>query len=129
MKNSDKIIKNNLAQNKRSVCERNSQQNSSCKVRNARRLLVKPYIKKFSGEKFAKEYVQKQHAFRSTTLDKRRNFYQPPNQKVRKIREEETESEKNNSFGMTMHESSNFKDMWSFNHPHLNVKEHRKKLS
>jgi hypothetical protein len=35
----------------------------------------KPYNGKFSGEKFAKEYVQKQHASQSTTLDKGRTFY------------------------------------------------------
>jgi len=36
----------------------------------------KPYIGKFSGEKFAKEYVQKRHAFWFIALDKRKN-YQP----------------------------------------------------
>ncbi len=36
----------------------------------------KPYIGKFSGEKFAKEYVQKQHVFWFVTLDKQK-IYQP----------------------------------------------------
>jgi hypothetical protein len=39
-------------------------------------------------------------------------------------REEETGSEEESSFGMTMLESSDFEDAWSFNHPHLSVKEH-----
>jgi hypothetical protein len=29
---------------------------------------------------------------------------------------------------MTTLESSNFKDMWNFNHPHLNMKNHQEKL-
>jgi hypothetical protein len=29
---------------------------------------------------------------------------------------------------MTTLESFDFKDMWSFNHPHLSVKDHREKM-
>ncbi len=47
---------------------------------------------------------------------------------MRKIKEEETGSEEDNSFGVITLESSNSEDVWSFNHPHLSMKEHREKL-
>ncbi len=47
---------------------------------------------------------------------------------MRIIREEEIESEKNSNYGVTTHDSFNFKDVWSFNHPHLSVKDRMKKL-
>jgi hypothetical protein len=48
----------------------------------------KPYTGKFSGKKFAKEYARKRHAYRSTTLDKRRTSYQPLDQRMKKTKEE-----------------------------------------
>jgi hypothetical protein len=57
-----------------------------------------------------------------------KNFYQPPNQRMRKIKEEKNGSEKNSNFEMTMHESFDFKGVWSFNHPHLSVKDCLEKL-
>jgi hypothetical protein len=48
----------------------------------------KPYIGKFSGKKFAEEYAQKQLASQFVALDKRIFLYQPPNQRIRKTREE-----------------------------------------
>jgi hypothetical protein len=66
--------------------------------------------------------------FLVAALDKRRNFYQPPNQRVRKIKEEETSSEKGGSFGVTTHESFDFKDVWSFNHPHVSMKNFHEKV-
>jgi hypothetical protein len=47
---------------------------------------------------------------------------------MRKTREEEIGSDEDNSSRITTLESSNFEDVWSFNHPHLNVKEHWEKL-
>ncbi len=41
----------------------------------------KPYTRKFSGEKFVKEHVQKQRTSRSIALDKRRTSYQPLDQR------------------------------------------------
>jgi hypothetical protein len=41
---------------------------------------------------------------------------------VRKINEEETRNEEDNSFGVITLENSDFKDVGSFNHPHLNMK-------
>jgi hypothetical protein len=43
----------------------------------------KPYTGNFSRKKFTKEYVQKQHTFRSIALDKQRTFYKPLDQKIR----------------------------------------------
>ncbi len=42
--------------------------------------------------------------------------------------QEKTKSEKDSIFGMTTCESSNFKDMWSFNHPNLSMKNYHEKL-
>jgi hypothetical protein len=47
---------------------------------------------------------------------------------VKKIREEKTKIKEYSNSRMTMLESSDFEDMWSFNHPHLSVKECQKKL-
>jgi len=58
------------------------------------------------------------------TLDKKITSYKPPDQRMRKIKEEKIGSEEDNSFGMTMPKFFDFKDMWSFNHPHLSVKKH-----
>jgi hypothetical protein len=44
------------------------------------------------------------------------------------IKEEETKSEEDNSFGVTMPKFFDFKDLWSFNHPHLSVKDSQEKL-
>jgi hypothetical protein len=37
---------------------------------------------------------------------------------MKRTREEETRSEEDSNYGMTMPKSSNFEDVWSFNHPH-----------
>jgi hypothetical protein len=42
---------------------------------------------------------------------------------VKKIKEEETRSDEDNSFGMIMLESFDFKYVWSFHHPCLRMKE------
>lgn len=55
-------------------------------------------------------------------------MYKPPNQRIRKIREEEIGNEEDNNYHMIMLESFNFEDVWSFNHPHLSMKECREKL-
>jgi hypothetical protein len=55
-------------------------------------------------------------------------LYKPPDQRVRKIREEEIGNEEDNNYQMIMLESFNFEDVWSFNHPHLSMKECREKL-
>jgi hypothetical protein len=47
---------------------------------------------------------------------------------MRKTKEEETRSDEDNSSKVTTPESSNFEDVWNFNHPHLNVKECWQKL-
>ncbi len=47
---------------------------------------------------------------------------------MRKIKEEETSSEKSSSFGVTTHESFDFKDVWSFDHPHLSMKDCHEKV-
>jgi hypothetical protein len=47
---------------------------------------------------------------------------------VKKTKEEEIKSEEDNSSRVTMPKSFDFKGVWSFNHPHLNVKEHQEKL-
>jgi hypothetical protein len=47
---------------------------------------------------------------------------------MKKIKEEEIGNDEDNNCKITMLESSNFEDMWSFNHPHLNMKEHWEKL-
>ncbi len=57
-----------------------------------------------------------------------RTSYQPLDQVMRRTREEKTRSEKDNSFGVTTLKNFDFKDMWSFNHPHLNVKDCWEKL-
>jgi hypothetical protein len=72
--------------------------------------------------------VHKQHFFRSTTIDKWITSYKPLDQRVKKNREEESKSEEDSISGVTTPASLNFKDVWSFNHPHLNVKEHWEKL-
>lgn len=61
------------------------------------------------------------NTFWFVALDKQRTFYQQSSQRVRKIKEEGTRSEENNSSGMKIPESFDFEDMWNFNHPHLNV--------
>ncbi len=65
--------------------------------------------------------------FSATTLDKQRTSYWPLNQIMRKT-QEETRSDEDNSSKVTTLDSSNFEDMWSFNHPHLNMKECWEKL-
>jgi hypothetical protein len=47
---------------------------------------------------------------------------------MRKTKEGEIGNDEDNSSRITTLESSNFEDMWSFNHPHLNMKEHWEKL-
>jgi hypothetical protein len=47
---------------------------------------------------------------------------------MRNTRKEETRSEEDISFGVTTLQSFDFEDVLSFNHPHLNIKEHWKKL-
>jgi hypothetical protein len=47
---------------------------------------------------------------------------------VGKTKEEKIRSEKDNNSGMTMPKSFDFEDMWSFNHPHLSVKDFWKQL-
>jgi hypothetical protein len=85
-------------------------------------------IGKFNGEKFEKEYAQKQHAFQFTALDKWITSYNPLNQIIQKNREEIIGSEEDNISRVTTLESSDFENVWSFNHPHLSVKKHREKL-
>jgi hypothetical protein len=43
-------------------------------------------------------------------------------------KEEEIGSEEDNSSRVTMLENFDFEDVWSFKHPHMNVKESREKL-
>jgi hypothetical protein len=85
-------------------------------------------IGKFSGEEFAKKYMWKWHTFWSIALDKQKTFYQQLNHRVKRTKEGETRSENNSNFGVTMPKSFDFEYMWSFNYPHLNVKDHWKKL-
>jgi hypothetical protein len=61
--------------------------------------------------------------FWSATLDKKITSYKPPDQRIKKTKEEKIGSEENNSSRVTMPKSFDFEDMWSFNHPHLSVKE------
>jgi hypothetical protein len=88
----------------------------------------KPYTGKLSGEEFAEKYVQNRHTSQFAAIDKQRTSYQPPNQKVRKTREEETGSEEDNNSGVKTPKFFIFEDVWSFNHPHLSVKAHQEKL-
>jgi hypothetical protein len=68
----------------------------------------KPYTGKFSREEFAEKYVQKQHTSRFAAVDKQRTSSQPPDQKVRKTREEETGSEEDNNSRVTTPKSFDF---------------------
>jgi hypothetical protein len=47
---------------------------------------------------------------------------------VGKTKEEEIGSEKDNNSGVTMPDSYDLEDMWSFNHPHLSMKDCQKQL-
>ncbi len=44
---------------------------------------------------------------------------------MRKTRDEETRNEEDDSSRMTTIESFDFEDVWSFNHPHLSMKDHQ----
>jgi hypothetical protein len=46
----------------------------------------KPYTRKFSGEEFVEKYALKQYVSWSTTSDKCRTSYQPPDQKMKGTR-------------------------------------------
>jgi hypothetical protein len=47
---------------------------------------------------------------------------------VKNIKEEEIGIEEDISSRMTRFKSFDFEDVWNFNHPHLNIKEHWEKL-
>ncbi len=78
----------------------------------------KPITGKMSGKEFVEEYAWKQHTSWSLALDKQRTSYQPLDQIMRRTREEKIRNEEDSNYGVTTLESSNFKDVWSFNHPH-----------
>ncbi len=47
---------------------------------------------------------------------------------MKRTKEEEIGSEEDSSYGVTMLEIFDFEDMWTFNHPHLSMKDHWEKL-
>jgi hypothetical protein len=47
---------------------------------------------------------------------------------MRETREEEIGSEEESNIGRTMLESFDFENVWTFNHPHLSMKEHQEKM-